>query len=78
MVQCAPVEHLTADQIERAIDSWKPGDRRRLLAHLAQRYQKDFGNAMDSEDIERLGWMVLAQSSLGFWDNPQDAIYDRV
>ena len=71
------MQNLTLDQIERAIDSWKPEDRRRLLSQLAKRYQKDLQSSFDEEDIEKLGWMMLAQSSLGFWDNPRDAIYDR-
>ena len=70
------MQNLTLEQIEREIDLWKPEERRGLLSHLAKRYQKDF--RLDEESVERLGWMILAQSSLGFWDNPEDAIYDRV
>ena len=72
------MQNLSLAQIERAVDSWKSEDRRLLLSHLAKRYQKDFRNRIDEGDIENFGWMILAQSSLGFWDNPKDAMYDRV
>jgi hypothetical protein len=29
-------------------------------------------------DIETLGWLKVAESSLSFWDNPEDAIYDEL
>lgn len=70
------MKSLTLDQIEQVVDSWKPEDRRRLLSQLAKRYAKDLH--VDEERLESLGWMMLAQSSLGFWDNPEDAIYDRM
>jgi len=31
----------------------------------------------DLEDlIENLGWLRLAESSLGFWNNEKDSVYD--
>lgn len=69
---------MTLGQIERAIEKSEPADRRKLLSHLAKRYQKDLTGYLDEENIENLGWMILSQSSLKFWDNTKDAIYDRV
>lgn len=27
---------------------------------------------------EDLGWTALAETSFAFWDNPEDAIYDKL
>lgn len=72
------MQNLTLDQIEQTVDSWEPAERRRLFSQLAKRYQEDLRNGLDEEDLEKLGWMMVAQSALGFWDNPKDAIYDRM
>ena len=72
------VKDINIDQIEREVKTWKPEKRRLLLSRLMEHYQKDFRTSVDADDIESLGWMALAQSSLGFWDNREDAVYDRV
>ncbi|HEY4526486.1 MAG TPA: hypothetical protein VJK53_01390 [Candidatus Paceibacterota bacterium] len=73
------MEKLSIEQIEKEVASWKPAARRQLLSHLVNRYKQDFhSGTMNDEVIEGLGWTVLAQSSIAFWDNPEDAIYDRV
>ena len=28
--------------------------------------------------LETLGWLKAAEKSLEFWDNPDDAVYDRL
>lgn len=37
---------------------------------------------MKKEDLEELtenlGWLRLAESSFGFWDNEEDSVYDHL
>src|SRR3989344_3066028 len=61
--------NLSVDQIERAIEKSRPEDQQRLLARLPKLI------GLSAED---LAYLRLAESSLGFWDNEKDSIYDRL
>jgi len=47
------------------------GNRRKYEGVTRQEIQYDFDEATTAE------WLVLADSSLAFWDNEADAIYDE-
>jgi len=63
------MQNLTLDQIERAIEKSKPADQQQLLARLPKLI------GLSAED---LAYLRLAESSLGFWDNDADSIYDQL
>src|SRR3989338_6028007 len=63
------MQHLTIEQIGNAIERSKPEEQRQLLARLPRLL------GMSAEDI---GWLKAAESSFEFWNNDEDAIYDKL
>lgn len=60
---------MTLKAVERAVRSLKPEEQRKLLSDLASLLH------LSREDMLRL---KAAERSFSFWNNPQDAIYDRL
>lgn len=63
------MQNVTLTQIERAIESSKPEDQRRLLVRLPKLIGLDF---------DTLALLKLAGPSFEFWNNEQDSRYDRL
>lgn len=59
----------TVEQIEQAIERLDVKDQVRLLRELPEHLK------ISPED---LGWLKAAESVTGFWDNPDDAAYDKL
>ena len=60
---------MTLKALEKAVRSLRPEDQRKLLSDLPSLLR------LPAEDMLRL---KMAEQSFGFWNNPQDAIYDRL
>ncbi|MBM3888298.1 MAG: hypothetical protein FJ388_04135 [Verrucomicrobia bacterium] len=59
----------TVEEIEQAVEQLEVKDQLRLLRELP---------ACLKVSLEEIGWLKLASSSFDFWDNPEDAIYDKL
>jgi hypothetical protein len=59
----------TVAEINEAIEKLSARDQLELLQTLPERLK------ISAED---LAWTKVAESSFAFWDNPDDAIYDRL
>jgi hypothetical protein len=59
----------TAAEIAEAIDRLDPKEQIKLLQCLPAHLKIN---------LEDLGWSQLGESAFGFWDNPDDAIYDHL
>ena len=59
----------TIQEIEEAIERLDAAQQVELLRHLPKRLK------IQPDD---LAWLELSASAFGFWDNPDDAIYDRL
>ena len=62
-------EKLTLKAVEQAIQAFPPSDQRKLLADLPALLM------LSKEDVARL---KLAEPAFGFWDNPEDSVYDSL
>lgn len=60
---------MTLKAFEKAIRKLKPGQQRKFLRDLPAIIR------LPREDVTRL---KAAEKSFAFWDNPQDAVYDRL
>jgi len=60
---------ITIDQVETIIAKAEPEQQRQFLAHLPRLLK------LSTLDIELL---KSAEGSFGFWDNPDDTIYDQL
>lgn len=63
------MQNLTVEEIESAIEHSKPEEQRQLLARLPRLL------GISAEDF---GWLKVAESSFEFWNNDEDAIYDKL
>jgi hypothetical protein len=61
--------NLSIKEVEQAIRSLKIKDQRRLL--------KDLPKVLKISASD-LGLLKVAESSFGFWDNPEDEVYDKL
>jgi hypothetical protein len=59
----------TVEEITKAIEHLDAAEQLRLLRELPSHLK------ISAEDIAR--WK-LAESAFGFWDNADDAVYDRI
>ncbi len=59
----------TVEEIEQAVEKLEVKDQLRLLQGLPARLKIS---------LEEIGWLKLAGRSFDFWDNPDDAIYDKL
>ena len=57
------------ERISEAIKQLDVESQRELLKRLPK---------LMNIDTEILGWQKVAESSLSFWDNPEDAVYDEL
>jgi len=55
------------EEVSEAIKELDAESQRELLKRLPKLIKIDF---------ETLGWQKVTESSLSFWDNPEDAAYD--
>ena len=55
------------EEVSEAIKELDAESQRELLKRLPKLIKIDF---------ETLGWQKVTESSLSFWDNPEDAVYD--
>ena len=55
------------EEVSEAIKELDAESQRELLKRLPK---------LIKIDIETLGWQKVTESSLSFWDNPEDAAYD--
>jgi len=55
------------EEVSKAIKELDAESQRELLKRLPKLIKIDF---------ETLGWQKVTESSLSFWDNPEDAVYD--
>ncbi len=55
------------EEVSEAIKELDAESQRELLKRLPK---------LIKIDIETLGWQKVTESSLSFWDNPEDAVYD--
>ena len=60
---------LTLQDVEHAIEQFPLKDQQRLLAELPRLLK------ISTADV---AFLKLAESSFDFWENPNDAIYDRL
>jgi len=60
---------MTLKTLEKAVRALKPEQQRKLLSDLPSLLR------FSPDDLLRL---KAAQQSFAFWNNPQDAIYDRL
>ncbi len=60
---------LSFHAIERAIEQFPPEEQRRLLADLPRLLK------ISGADLV---YLKLAESAFEFWDNPDDAVYDKL
>jgi hypothetical protein len=60
---------MTLKSLEQAVRKLKPEDQRKLLRDLPALIR------ISNEDITRL---KAAEKTFAFWDNPEDAVYDRL
>lgn len=60
---------MTLKALESAVRALKPEEQRRLLSNLPALLR------ISPDDLLRLR---AAEGSFSFWDNPEDAIYDRL
>ncbi len=60
---------ITIDQVETIIAKAKPEQQRRLLAHLPRLLKLS---------VSDIAFLKLTEGSFGFWDNPDDALYDQL
>jgi hypothetical protein len=63
------ITYMTLKSLEKAVRSLKPEDQRKFLRDLP------FLIRLSKDDLARL---KVAEKSFAFWNNPQDAIYDRL
>lgn len=63
------MEPLTLETIEQAIAAAHPEEQRKLLSDLPKILR------LSAEDM---AWLKAAEPSFAFWDNPDDALYDRL
>ncbi len=56
------------DELTREILALRHDEQRELIRRLRLRLQIP---------KEEWGWLRAAESAVAFWDNPQDAVYDR-
>jgi hypothetical protein len=59
----------TVEEIEQAVEKLEVKDQLRLVRELPARLKIS---------VEDIGWLKLAERTFNFWDNPDDAIYDRL
>ncbi len=57
------------ETIERELVQAPPAQKRKMLAKLSRLLK------ISPNDI---AWLKLAEPSFEFWDNPEDAIYDKL
>jgi hypothetical protein len=60
---------MTLKSLEQAVRKLKPEEQRKLLRDLPALIR------ISKEDIARL---KAAEKTFAFWDNPEDAVYDRL
>jgi len=60
---------MTLKTLEKAVRSLKPEQQRKLLLDLPSLLR------LSPEDLLRL---KASEQSFAFWNNPQDAVYDRL
>jgi hypothetical protein len=60
---------MTLKQIEKAVQTLRPAQQKKLLADLPALIH------ISNEDMMRL---KAAEKSFAFWDNPEDSIYDTL
>jgi len=61
--------HLTLHDVEEAIQQFPPNEQQRLLSELPRLLKISAAN---------LALLKLAEPSFQFWENSDDAIYDRL
>jgi hypothetical protein len=59
----------TVEEIEKAIEKLDVKEQLKLLQELPAHLK------ISPDDV---AWLKLAESAFGFWDNPEDAIYDKL
>jgi hypothetical protein len=59
----------TVEEIEKAIERLDVKDQIKLLRELPAHLK------ISPDDV---AWLKLAESAFDFWDNPDDAIYDKL
>jgi hypothetical protein len=60
---------MTLKTLEKAIQKLKPEEQRKFLRHLPALIR------LSKEDLARL---KASEKSFAFWDNPEDAVYDKL
>jgi len=59
----------TVEEIEQAVEKLEVRDQLRLIQELPARLKIS---------LEDIGWLGVAGRSFEFWDNPDDACYDKL
>jgi hypothetical protein len=59
---------MTLESIEKAVKKLKPEEQKKFLRDLP-------ALIFDQEDLL---WLKAAEKSFAFWDNPEDAVYDKL
>lgn len=59
---------MTLESIEKAVRKLKPEEQRKFLRDLP-------ALIFDREDLL---WLRAAEKSFDFWENPEDAVYDKL
>jgi len=59
--------NLSIKEVEQAIQSFRVREQSKLLKDLPKLLK------LPAAD---LGWLKAAESAFGFWDNPEDEVYD--
>lgn len=61
--------NLSLNEVEHAIESFGVEEQKKLLHDLP---------GLLKLSIEEMGWLKAAESAFGFWDTPEDEIYDTL
>ena len=58
---------MSPKEVAKAVKVWNPAKRREFLGYMSKYL---------AEENEDFFFLKAAESSFGFWDNPEDARYD--
>ena len=69
---------MTVQQIESELIKLPPQERLKLAHFLLESLVTEKRVGESDYEINSVEWLTLAESSLAFWDNPEDAYYDSL